>query len=59
MIIIAFYLDDQTARRAGYCFREGDKMVLVDIENNIHKVSPLISAREALRILLGHQRMIV
>jgi len=55
----AFYLNDQTARRVGYCFREGDKMILVDTDNNLYKVSLQTSAREAVRILLSHQRMIV
>ena len=55
----AFYLNDQTARRVGYCFREGDKMILVDTDNNLYKGSLQTSAREAVRILLSHQRMIV
>jgi len=59
MTVRAFYLNDQTARRVGYCFREGEKMVLVDTENNVYKVSPQTSAREAVRILLSHQQMIV
>ena len=53
-----FYLNDQTARRVGYCFREGDRMVLVDIENNVYLVSPETSAREAVRILLSNQQFI-
>lgn len=59
MTVKAFYLNDQTARRVGYCFREGEKMVLVDTENNVYKVSPQTSAREAVRILLSNQQMIV
>ena len=55
----AFYLNDHTARRVGYCFKEGEKMVLVDTENNVYKVSPQTSAREAVRILLSNQQMIV
>jgi len=54
----AFYLNDQTARRVGYCFREGDRMVLIDRENNVYKVSPETSAREAVRILLSNQQFI-
>ncbi|MDH5795277.1 MAG: hypothetical protein OEZ24_04135 [Candidatus Bathyarchaeota archaeon] len=55
----AFYLNDQTARRVGYCFREGDRMVLVDLESNVYRVSPETSARQAVRILLSNQQMIV
>ena len=55
----AFYLNDHAARRVGYCFREGDRMVLVDMENNVFRVSPETSAREAVRILLSHQQMIM
>ena len=54
----AFYLNDHTARRVGYCFREGDKMILVDLESNVYTVSPETSAREAVRILLSSQQMI-
>ena len=59
MTVKAFYLNDHTARRVGYCFKEGEKMVLVDTENNVYKVSPQTSAREAVRILLSNQQMIV
>ncbi len=55
----AFYLNDQTAKRVGYCFREGDRMVLVDLESNAYRVSPETSARQAVRILLSNQQMIV
>lgn len=54
----AFYLNDRTARRVGYCFREGDRMVLIDLESNVYIVSPQTSAREAVKILLCHQQMI-
>jgi len=58
MTVKAFYLNDNTARRVGYCFREGDKMILVDLESNVYTVSPETSAREAVRILLSSQQMI-
>lgn len=58
MTVKAFYLNDHTARRVGYCFREGDKMILVDLESNVYTVSPETSAREAVRILLSSQQMI-
>lgn len=58
-MVKAFYLNDQNARRVGYCFREGEKMVLVDLEDNVFKVSPETSAREAVRILLSNQQMII
>ncbi len=57
-LLKAFYLNDQTARRVGYCFREGDKMVLIDLESNVYIVSPQTSAREAVKILLSNQQMI-
>jgi hypothetical protein len=59
MMMKAFYLNDETARRIGYCYREGDKMVLVDAECNVFKVSPRTTYREAVRILLSHQQTIV
>jgi len=58
MAMRAFYLNDQTSRRVGYCFREGDNMVLVDTESNVYRVSLQTSARQAVRILLSRQQMI-
>ena len=58
MAMRAFYLNDQASRRVGYCFREGDKMVLVDTESNVYRVSLQTSARQAVRILLSRQQMI-
>jgi len=58
MAMRAFYLNDQTSRRVGYCFREGDTMVLVDTESNVYRVSLQTSARQAVRILLSRQQVI-
>jgi len=52
----AFYLDDETGKRVGYCYREGGRMVLVDTRCRVFKVSPKTTHREAIRILLSHQQ---